>query len=76
MHGDSLCTDDLDYQRFRRKARNPIYKWCLCHLPLKRRQKLAAEWRAKSMAANSNKASEIMDVNGDAVAQVMEEAQC
>ena len=71
MHGDSLCTDDIDYQRFRRKARNPIYKWCLSHLPLKRRQKLATDWRAKSMAANSNKASAIMDVNGDAVATVM-----
>ena len=71
VHGDTLCTDDLDYQRFRRKARNPLYKWCLRHLPLKRRQKLAAEWRAKSMAANSNKASEIMDVNGDAVVEVM-----
>ena len=71
MHGDSLCTDDIDYQRFRRKARNPIYKWCLSHLPLKRRQKLATDWRAKSMAANSNKASAIMDVNGDAVAAVM-----
>ena len=57
MHGDSLCTDDVDYQRFRRKARNPIYKWCLSHLPLKRRQKLASDWRAKSMSANSNKAS-------------------
>ena len=71
MHGDSLCTDDIDYQRFRRKARNPIYKWCLSHLPLKRRQKLATDWRAKSMAANSNKASAIMDVNGDAVTAVM-----
>jgi UDP-2,3-diacylglucosamine hydrolase len=72
MHGDSLCTDDVDYQRFRRKARNPIYKWCLSHLPLKRRQKLATDWRAKSMAANSNKASAIMDVNAQAVATVME----
>ncbi len=71
MHGDSLCTDDIDYQRFRRKARNPIYKWCLAHLPLKRRQKIAADWRAKSMAANSNKASAIMDVNSQAVAAVM-----
>lgn len=71
MHGDSLCTDDIDYQRFRRKARNPIYKWCLSHLPLKRRQKLATDWRAKSMAANSNKASAIMDVNAQAVATVM-----
>ena len=71
MHGDSLCTDDVDYQRFRRKARNPIYKWCLSHLPLKRRQKLASDWRAKSMSANSNKATAIMDVNSDAVDAVM-----
>ena len=71
MHGDSLCTDDIDYQRFRRKARNPIYRWLLAHLPLKRRQKLARDWRAKSMAANSNKASAIMDVNQDAVTRVM-----
>ena len=71
MHGDSLCTDDIDYQRFRRKARNPIYRWLLAHLPLKRRQKLARDWRAKSKAANSNKASAIMDVNQDAVTRVM-----
>lgn len=72
MHGDSLCTDDIDYQRFRRKSRNPVYKWCLGALPLKRRQKLAVDWRAKSMAANSNKASSIMDVNAAAVDRVME----
>ncbi len=71
MHGDTLCTDDVDYQQFRRKARNPVYKWCLSHLPLKRRQRLAAEWRAKSMAANSNKASAIMDVNAAAVDEAM-----
>jgi UDP-2,3-diacylglucosamine hydrolase len=71
MHGDSLCTDDLDYQRFRRKSRHPVYKWCLGALPLKRRQKLASDWRAKSMAANSNKASSIMDVNASAVDLVM-----
>jgi len=75
MHGDSLCTDDVDYQRFRRKARNPIYKWCLSHLPLKRRQKLASDWRAKSMSANSNKASAIMDVNAVAVDAVMAKHQ-
>ena len=75
MHGDSLCTDDVDYQRFRRKARNPIYKWCLAHLPLKRRQKLASDWRAKSMSANSNKATAIMDVNSTAVDTAMAKHQ-
>jgi len=72
MHGDTLCTDDLDYQRFRRKARHPVYQWALRRLPLKRRQKLATDWRAKSRAANSNKPSAIMDVNADAVDQVMQ----
>lgn len=71
MHGDTLCTDDLDYQRFRRKARHPIYKWALSLLPLKRRQKIARDWRARSRAANSNKPSAIMDVNADAVDRVM-----
>lgn len=71
MHGDSLCTDDVQYQRFRRKSRNPIYLWCLVHLPLRVRQKIATDWRRKSAAANSNKASAIMDVNTKAVDKVM-----
>jgi UDP-2,3-diacylglucosamine hydrolase len=71
MHGDSLCTDDLDYQKFRRKSRHPIYLWCLIHLPLKIRQNIASNWRRQSAAANSNKASEIMDVNSQAVIEVM-----
>jgi len=75
MHGDTLCTDDIDYQRFRRRARHPLYKFALRLLPLKRRQKLASDWRAKSTAANSNKPSAIMDVNDGAVDAVMTKHQ-
>jgi len=25
VHGDTLCTDDLDYQAWRRKARDPVF---------------------------------------------------
>ena len=71
MHGDSLCTDDLAYQRFRRYARNPLLQFCIKRLSLARRQKLAADMRRKSAAANSNKASAIMDVNGEAVDNIM-----
>jgi UDP-2,3-diacylglucosamine hydrolase len=71
MHGDSLCTDDLAYQRFRRYARNPLLQFCFKRLSLARRQKLAADMRRKSAAANSNKASAIMDVNGEAVDNIM-----
>lgn len=61
-HGDTLCTDDREYQRYRRRVRNPLVRWVLSHLPLNRRLKIAAEWRARSMAANSNKPDNIMDV--------------
>lgn len=71
MHGDSLCTDDVEYQRFRKKSRNPIYRWCLINLPLKTRLSIAKKWRNDSASATSNKAIDIMDVNEDAVLNVM-----
>ena len=61
-HGDTLCTGDKKYQRFRRKVRNPLYRWLLAHLPLRRRLRIAADWRARRLAAKSNKPANIMDV--------------
>jgi len=61
-HGDTLCTGDREYQRYRRRVRNPLVRWVLSHLPLDRRLRIAADWRARSMAANSNKPDNIMDV--------------
>lgn len=75
MHGDSLCTDDVDYQRFRKKSRHPLYLWFLTHLPLRMRQRVAAKWRRQSQQANRNKPSEIMDVNAEAVATVIDKHQ-
>ena len=75
MHGDTLCTDDIDYIRFRQRIRHPISKFLLQLLPLKVRQKLAHNMRAKSKAANANKPSEIMDVNLIAVEQAMSKHQ-
>ncbi|MDA9569764.1 UDP-2,3-diacylglucosamine diphosphatase [Porticoccaceae bacterium] len=71
MHGDTLCTDDVDYIRFRKKIRHPVSKALLQLLPLTYRQKLANAMRAKSKAANANKPSAIMDVNANAVEAVM-----
>ena len=70
-HGDTLCSDDEEYQRFRQKVRHPLVRWLLAHLPRRKRQKMAREWRAKSREANSNKASNIMDVNSATVADAM-----
>ena len=71
MHGDTLCTDDIDYIRFRKRIRHPFSKFLLQLLPLKIRQKLAHNMRARSKAANANKPSAIMDVNTNTVEKVM-----
>ena len=75
MHGDTLCTDDIEYLRFRKRIRHPFIKFLLLALPLKLRQKLANTMRAKSKAANANKPSAIMDVNTKAVDAVMSKHQ-
>lgn len=72
MHGDSLCTDDLDYQRMKRILRNPLSLFILRHLPLKTRQKLAGDLRNKSRSQTRMKAAEITDVNAQAVQQTMQ----
>jgi UDP-2,3-diacylglucosamine hydrolase len=67
MHGDSLCTDDHDYQGFRSMVRNPQWQADFLARPLAERRQIAAQLRRDSVAAMSQKSSEIMDVNGDAV---------
>ena len=71
LHGDTLCTDDVEYQKFRRISRNKIVQFVLRHLPLKKRQKIAANLRRKSMQANANKADNIMDVTPSEVERMM-----
>jgi UDP-2,3-diacylglucosamine hydrolase len=69
MHGDTLCTDDRDYQRLRRIVRNPLVKLVFRIMSLKQRQKLAAKIREGSKAHIENSMAQIMDVNAAAVTQ-------
>ncbi len=71
LHGDTLCTDDVEYQNFRRQIRNPESIAELLAKPLDERRNIATELRQMSQTANSNKAEDIMDVNLQAVAKVM-----
>nr|WP_040731563.1 UDP-2,3-diacylglucosamine diphosphatase [Thiocapsa marina] len=71
MHGDLLCTDDVAYQRFRRRIRNPLVQRLFLWRSLAARRKVAADYRRKSGAATAGKTSEIMDVNQETVARVM-----
>jgi UDP-2,3-diacylglucosamine hydrolase len=68
MHGDLLCTDDLAYQRFRRRIRNPLIQRLFLWKSLASRRAIAADYRRKSGAATAAKTESIMDVNADTVA--------
>ena len=75
MHGDLLCTDDVDYMAFRALAHNPEWQAEMLAKPLDERRQLAQYLRTVSKEAASNKAEDIMDVNHDAVARAIEEHQ-
>lgn len=72
MHGDTLCTDDTGYLAFRAKVHTPWIQKVFLALPLFIRNRIAARMRAGSKAANSSKSMTIMDVNPQAVVNVME----
>jgi len=67
MHGDTLCTRDVAYQKFRKKSRTWWWQGVVKSLPLKIRKKIAADYRKKSAAATAVKSQEIMDVTEDEV---------
>jgi UDP-2,3-diacylglucosamine hydrolase len=71
MHGDTLCTDDHAYQRYRRFVHRPGVQALYLALPARVRSGIAAFARRQSMAANAGKAAAIMDVNPAAVANAL-----
>ena len=73
MHGDSLCTADVEYQKFRANMRNPKTQQMLLARPLKDRQLMARQLRELSMAKNKGKAQAIMDVTPEEVVRAMEQ---
>ena len=71
MHGDTLCTDDVEYQQFRAQVRNPATQRQFLALPINERIAVAKHYRQESRARSRDKAEEIMDVNQGAVADIM-----
>ena len=67
LHGDTLCTDDVEYQTFRAQVRDPAWRARTLALPLAQRQALAGQLRETSRQAIQQKAAAITDVNPTAV---------
>ena len=73
MHGDTLCTDDRDYQNFRAMVREPQWQASFLAKPLEARKAQIEELRRKSETEKSMKAADIMDANPQAIAAILRE---
>ena len=62
MHGDTLCTLDLEYQAFRREARSQTWISALMRQPLAERKAAVEALRRRSEQEKRAKPPEIMDV--------------
>lgn len=74
MHGDTLCTDDHEYQAFRAEVRSSKWQSSVLSMPLTERIAYFQSLRNDSIEAIQEKPAALMDVNGDTVEQVMTEA--
>ena len=70
-HGDEFCIDDTAYQQMRTLFRSAAWQDDILSKTLDERKALGEGLRAQSRMANSNKASNIMDVNQEAVASAL-----
>lgn len=71
MHGDTLCSDDVEYQAFRRQVREPAWQQSFLATPLAARKAQIEALRKRSEQEKSTKAAEIMDTNAATVAATL-----
>ncbi len=65
MHGDTLCIDDIEYQKFRQMVRNPQWQQQVLSKTLEERFQLAQSIREKSQQSTIGKGEVIIDINQD-----------
>jgi len=73
MHGDTLCTQDVDYLAFRNMVRNPDWQKDFLSKSFQERLAIAESIRAASKKKTSELQYEIMDVTQSEVEKVMTE---
>jgi UDP-2,3-diacylglucosamine hydrolase len=67
MHGDTVCTDDLPYQEFRRMVRSSEWQQDFLARPLAARRAEVQSLRRRSAEAMRSKTVAIMDANAGAI---------
>lgn len=66
-HGDTLCTDDLEYQKFKQIIRHPLVLGTLKLLPFYLKRRIADYARRKSLQRQRQSHYKPIDVNQSAV---------
>jgi len=75
VHGDTLCTKDLAYQRLRRFVRSPAVAWLAPRLPLAVGTAIARRMRRASVSAVARKPVEEKTVQRDAAEALASEVE-
>lgn len=75
MHGDTLCTRDTAYLKFRKWARNRYLQLLFLHQPLVIRTRIAQQLRHRSTTHTQNVSTEIMDVTPTEVPYILHKYQ-
>ena len=72
-HGDSFCTEDLEYIKFKKEVRSQKWQQEFLQKPLIDRLNIASNMRDASQKNNSNKDISIMDVTPNAIQEFFAE---
>ncbi|MFK5892311.1 MAG: UDP-2,3-diacylglucosamine diphosphatase [Pseudomonadota bacterium] len=77
-HGDSLCTDDIDYQKMRQMVRNELWQNDILSKSIPERIQIALTSRQQSQQKQQQLEGQeyIADVSQEAVNQMLKQYQC
>ena len=75
LHGDDLCSDDVEYIKFSNTVRKKSWQQDFLSKNLAERRAFADQARQQSQQATSTKKNAIMDVNATSVEQRLRETQ-
>jgi UDP-2,3-diacylglucosamine hydrolase len=71
MHGDILCTADVEYQAFRSEVREPCWQQAFLQKSLQARRETAQALRMKSSASYGKQSDAMRDVSPETVIRYM-----
>ncbi|WP_159653424.1 UDP-2,3-diacylglucosamine diphosphatase [Vibrio atypicus] len=71
LHGDTLCTRDVSYLKFREKVHQPWLQWIFNRIPMFIKKKIVSKVQSDIKDDKQTKSLDIMDVTQSEVERVM-----